>query len=239
MTGASRGLGAEIAVALAAQGALVCLLARSAEALEEVAARIGDGAVMVAADVSDPASVAHAFAAIAERHQHIDLLVNNAGAGGPTTLEELTDEQLHAEVGVNFFAPLYCTRSALPLLRAAGGGDVINISSVAVLNPYPTMWLYSAAKAALELASAGLVEELRPDGIRVSVLRVGSIAGTSFQDGWNEERTQRAFELARAEGRERFAGGAPIEPALLASWVVELATLPAHARVGLIDVRPS
>jgi NADP-dependent 3-hydroxy acid dehydrogenase YdfG len=215
------------------------LLARSAEALAVVAAEIGDAAHAIAVDVADPAAVREAFAQIGQHHAHVDLLVNNAGAGAPSTLEELSDEQLHAEVATNFLGPLYCTRAALPMLRAGGGGDVVNISSAAVLNPYPMMWLYSAAKSALELASTALAQELRPDGVRVSVLRVGSIAGTGFQEGWSETSKERAFAMADEEGRERFAGGAPVEPALLAGWVVELAALPREVRVGLIDVRPS
>lgn len=142
-------------------------------------------------------------------------------------------------MALNFLAALYCIRSALPLLRAAGASDVINISSVAVLDPYPTMWLYSASKAALELASIGLVDELRPDGIRVSVLRAGSIGDTGFQSGWTTRGRQRAFEMAAAAGRERFAGADPVAPELLAHWVVEIASLPPGVRAGLVELRPS
>ena len=238
MTGASRGLGRAIADALAAEGATVELLARDAVALATAADEIGRAAHPVTADVGDPDSVAAAFAVIGQRHGSIDVLVNNAGAGAPRALEERSDADLQGEVAVNFLGPLYCVRAALPLLRAAGGGDVINISSVAVLNPYPTMWLYSAAKAALELASAGLVDELRPDNVRVSVLRTGSIAGTGFQDGWSDAGRERAAELAAGAGRERFAGGAPVDPQVLAGWVVEIVALPPGVRAGLVELRP-
>lgn len=239
VTGASRGLGASIAAALAAEGAQVALLARSAEALAVVATQIGRAAQSFPVDVADGASVRRAFARLAERYARVDVLVNNAGAGEPHTLEELSDEQLQREVATNLLGPLYCISAAMPLLRAAGGGDVVNISSVAVLNPYPTMWLYSASKAALELASVGLVDELRADRIRVSVLRAGSIDGTSFQDCWGEQAKQRAFEIARAAGREAFAGGVPVAPELLARLVIEIVTLPPQARLGLVELRPS
>jgi NADP-dependent 3-hydroxy acid dehydrogenase YdfG len=226
-------------VALAAEGAKVELLARSASALAEVAAEIGPAARAVPVDVTNPVGISRAFAEIGERHQHVDLLVNNAGAGAPHTLQELTADDLHSEIAVNFFAPLLCIRASLPLLRLAGHSDVINISSTAVLSPYPTMWLYTAGKAALEHASLGLVDELRPDGVRITVLRVGSIAGTSFQDDWDEGRKQRAFAIARGMGREHFAGTVPIAPGLLAAWIVEISNLAPEARIGLIDVRPS
>ena len=239
VTGASRGLGASIAATLAGEGARVELLARDSPALAAVVERLGSCAHPITTDLTDPASIASAFETVAERHGWIDVLVNNAGAGAPRALEELTDGDLDNELAVNFLGPVRCIRAAVGLLSAAGGGDVINVSSVAVLNPYPTMWLYSAAKAALELASAGLVDELRPHGIRVSVLRTGSIAGTGFQDGWSEEGRRRAAELANAAGRERFAGAAPVDPDVLARWVLEIAALPPGVRAGLVELRPS
>src|ERR1700712_1512240 len=136
----------------------------------------------------------------------LDVLVNNAAIGAPHTIEEMTDDDLAGQLATNVAGPIACIRAALPLLRAAGGGDVINISTVAVANPFPTMWLYSATKAALETASAGLAEELAPDGVRVSVLRVGSIADSSFQERWPADRKERAEQLARGSGRARFAG---------------------------------
>ena len=238
VTGASRGLGSAIAAACAGAGAEVALIARGAEALDGVAASIGAAAGSFPADVADPASVRRAFAAIGERHGRVDLLVNNAGGGAPKALERLSDAELEAQVATNLLGPLHCIRAALPLLRAAGGGDVVNISSVAVLNPYPLMWLYSAAKAALELASTGLADELRADDVRVSVLRSGSIGGTAFQEGWDADERDRAFALASAQGRARFAGGAPVSPDLLAGWVVEIAALPREARAGLVELRP-
>ncbi len=239
VTGASRGLGSRIAVAAADAGAQVVLLARSVDAMAAVAGQIGPAARVIGVDVADPTSVGSAFEELADVHGRLDVLVNNAGAGAPQILEELSDEDLLGQMAVNFLGPLYCIRAALPLLRAAGGGDVINISSVAVLDPYPTMWLYSASKAALELASVGLVDELRPDGIRVSVLRSGSMDDTGFQAGWSEQSKQRAFDLAAAAGRERFAGGDPVAPELLAQWVVEIASLPPGVRAGLVELRPS
>jgi NADP-dependent 3-hydroxy acid dehydrogenase YdfG len=238
VTGASRGLGLRIAAAFAAEGAEVALLGRSSNDLTTAARDIGERAHPVAADVADPASVAGAFAAIGARYGRVDVLVNNAAVGSPHTLEELTETELLAETTTNFAGPLYCTRAALPLLRAAGGGDVINLSTVAVQNPYPTMWLYSATKAALETASIGLAEELRPDGVRVTVLRVGSVADTAFQDGWSPERKERAEKTARAAGRERFAGEGRVSPDLIAGWAVEIAAMPDNARVGLLEVRP-
>jgi NAD(P)-dependent dehydrogenase (short-subunit alcohol dehydrogenase family) len=238
VTGASRGLGVRIAAAFAEEGADVALLARSGDRLAAAALDIGERAHPFATDVADPASVAETFAAVGARYGRVDVLVNNAAVGSPQTLEELTDAGLAAELATNFAGPLYCTRAALPLFRAAGGGDVINLSTVAVQNPYPTMWLYSATKAARETASIGLAEELRPDGVRVMVLRVGSFAGTAFQDAWSPERKERAEKTAHQAGRERFAGEGRVSQDLIAGWAVEIAAMPGEARVGLLEVRP-
>lgn len=239
VTGGSRGLGAGVAAACAAEGANVALLARDADRLATAAAEIGPSAAAFTTDVADPASVDASFAAIAERFGRVDVLVNNAAVGSPHTLEEMTNAELEQQLATNVAGPLYCIRAALPLLRAAGGGDVINVSTVAVANPFPTMWLYSATKAALEAAAAGLAEELGPDGVRVSVLRVGSIADSSFQESWPEDRKQRAEEIASTVGRERFAGSGRTAPALLAEWIVSIATMPREARVGVLEIRPT
>jgi len=239
VTGGSRGLGARIGAACAAEGAAVALLARNDEGLHAAIDRIGSPAAAFTTDVTDPHSVDESFAAIRERYGRLDVLVNNAAVGSPHTIDEVTDAELEHELATNVAGPIYCIRAALPLLRASGGGDVINISSVAVSNPFPTMWLYSATKAALEAVSIGLAEELQPDGVRVSVLRVGSIADTSFQESWPDDRTQRAEDLARAEGRERFAGAGRTSPDLLARWIVEIAAMPREARVGVLEIRPT
>jgi meso-butanediol dehydrogenase / (S,S)-butanediol dehydrogenase / diacetyl reductase len=214
------------------------LLSRDGDDLRRAASLIGPSTSAFVTDVADPDSVDEAFAAIGERYGRVDLLVNNAAVGLPHTLDELTNRELESELGTNVAGPIYCVRSALPLLRAAGGGDVINVSTVAVSNPFPTMWLYSATKAALEAVSLGLAEELRPDRVRVSVLRVGSVADSSFQESWPTERKARAEELARAAGRERFAGEGRVSLDLLAAWVVEIATMPPEARVGVLEIRP-
>jgi NADP-dependent 3-hydroxy acid dehydrogenase YdfG len=237
VTGASRGLGVRIAAAFAGEGAEVAMLARSDD-LAAVAREIGARAHPFPADVADPVSVAGAFTAIGAQFGRIDVLVNNAAVGSPHTLEELTDAELAAETMTNFAGPLYCTRAALPFFRAAGGGDVINLSTVATQSPYPSMWLYSATKAALEVASTGLAEELRPDNVRVTVLRVGSVADTAFRDGWSPDRRARAEQIADAAGRERFAGEGRLSPDLIAGWAVQIAATPAEARVGLVEIRP-
>jgi meso-butanediol dehydrogenase/(S,S)-butanediol dehydrogenase/diacetyl reductase len=238
VTGGSRGLGPRIGARCANEGANVALLARDSRQLQTVAAAIGPAASAYATDVARPESVRAAFAAIGARYGRVDVLVNNAAIGAPHTIEEMTDDDLAGQLATNVAGPITCIRAALPLLRAAGGGDVINVSTVAVANPFPTMWLYSATKAALEAASAGLAEELAPDGVRVSVLRVGSIADSSFQERWPAERKERAEQLARGTGRERFAGAGRTDPDLLAEWVVRIATMPPEARVGVLEIRP-
>src|SRR6266480_3438483 len=124
VTGASRGIGAVIAAGLAAEGASVALLARDKDRLTAAAEAIGELAVAVPTDVSDPDSVRDAFAAVADRFGRLDVLVNNAAVAWPHTVEAAADEQLQAEVGTNLLGPLYAIRAAVPLLRATSGGHV-------------------------------------------------------------------------------------------------------------------
>ena len=226
---------------LAAEGAQVALLARSADALAAVAGQIGPAARASASTSPTPRRLAGVFARSAERHGRVDVLVNNAGAGGApqSARGALRRADLLAQMATNFLGPLYCIRAALPLMRAAGGGDVVNISSVAVLNPYPTMWLYSAAKAALELASAGLVDELRADGVRVSVLRSGSIDGTSFQEaGSRQSQASAPSSSRRRQGASASPAGSRSPPTYWrAGW--SRSRRYRARRAGLVELRPS
>ncbi len=239
MTGASRGLGCRIGAALAAEGAEVALLSRNAGELEEVARAIGPAAHAFPSDIGDPDSVRRTFAQVAERLGGLDILVNNAAVAFLHTIEQATDSDLQAEVVTNLLGPIYCIRAAIPLMRAVGGGDVVNVSSVSVTNPFPMNVVYAATKAALETLSLGLNDELRGTGIRMSVLRSGSIGESTFRDSWSKERETRAWEMAEAAGRAAFTGALPVQPELLADWIVAIVALPPTVRVGVLELRPS
>jgi NAD(P)-dependent dehydrogenase (short-subunit alcohol dehydrogenase family) len=235
VTGASRGLGGVFARALAAAGARVAALARPSEALDAFAAS-HPKMLTLPCDVRKPADVRRAFQDVAERLGPSDILVNNAALCLLHRVEEMTDADAEREVETNLLGPLWCARAAIPHMRLVGRGDIVNISSESVRLPFPFLSLYAATKAGLETLSEGLRSELRGEGIRVTVLRSGSVAGGEIARNWPEGRQAAFFEAIQKSGHAAFAGGS-ISPETTAQALVNVLGLPAEANVDLIEVR--
>jgi NAD(P)-dependent dehydrogenase (short-subunit alcohol dehydrogenase family) len=179
ITGATSGSGLAIARLFAAEGASLVLLARGKERLAALEEALGPGVTGVPTDVSDPDSVREAFAFIGARFGRLDILINNAAIQRPSPLDQLTDEQILAQVGTNLLGPVYTCRSAIPLLRAAGGGEIINTSSEATIEVFPYHSIYSLTKAALEALGRSLNFEYEKEDIRTSVI----VQGAAFGEG--------------------------------------------------------
>jgi meso-butanediol dehydrogenase/(S,S)-butanediol dehydrogenase/diacetyl reductase len=182
ITGAGDGLGRALARRFAADGETVILLGRTASKIEAVAAELGAPHFAVQCDVTDAASVEAAFATIAARHPHIDVLINNAGVFEPFTLAEVRPDQIETLVGTNLSGPILCAHHALPLLRGhsgpedkAPGGHIINVTSESAALKMPLLWLYAGTKQALELISEMWARELEAEGVRVTVVRAGQM----------------------------------------------------------------
>lgn len=173
ITGAGDGLGRALARRFAADGDRIVLLGRTFSKVDAVAEELGEPSFAVECDVSDPASVRMAFAAISERCDHVDALINCAASYEPFTLAEVTDEQVMGMVGVNLAGPVLCSREALPLLR--GGGKILNVTTESVGLKFAMQWLYTGTKAGLEVISGMLDRELSPEGIRVTSVRCGQM----------------------------------------------------------------
>ncbi len=177
VTGASRGIGAATARRLAAAGANVALLARSADAIDELAAELGDKAIAVACDVADWASVEAVFERIAERFGGVDILVNNAGVIDPVARLEHTDPDAWGQViDINLKGPLHCVRAALPPMKARGGGVIVNLSSGAAVNALEGWSHYCASKAAALMLTRCVHKEEAENGIRCVGLSPGTVA---------------------------------------------------------------
>jgi NAD(P)-dependent dehydrogenase (short-subunit alcohol dehydrogenase family) len=210
VTGSTSGSGLGIAKRFAEEGAHVVMLARGPERLAEYAAELGDHTVPIATDVGDPDSVRAAFAEIERRFGRLDILINNAAVYRPCMVELLSDGDILQQVSTNFVGPVYTCRAAIPLLRAAGGGDIVNVSSESTLDPFPMLSMYVATKAALEMFDRILAEELRDDDIRVTTL----VQGTAFGPGggptgweWEPEHAEAAYELWTKLGLMNRVGG--------------------------------
>jgi len=188
VTGATSGSGKAIARLFAKEGADVVLMARGAERLKEVEAELEGKVFGVVTDVSDPDSVRAGFAAVAERYGKVDILINNAALQRPAAFEELEDDEIMAQVSTNLMGPIYTARSVIPLMRAAGGGDIVNTSSESTLEVFPFQAVYVITKAGLEQLSKQLTFEFEKEEIRTTTV----IQGVALGEGggvtdWDQE----------------------------------------------------
>ena len=178
VTGASKGIGAGIAKALAAAGAKVVVnYASSREGADRVVAAIeaaGGKAFAVQGDVSKADDVKRVFAAAKEAYGALDVLVNNAGVFQFAPLEAVTAEEFHREFGVNVLGTILATQEAVSHFGSKGG-SVINISSVVSTNAMPNSVVYSATKSAVDSVTRVLAAELGPRGIRVNAIAPGDV----------------------------------------------------------------
>jgi NAD(P)-dependent dehydrogenase (short-subunit alcohol dehydrogenase family) len=182
VTGASSGIGAEIARLLAARGDLCILLARRAERLEALAEELGGEAEPC--DVSDREAVEAVAGRILERHPRIDVLVNNAGIPGRTSFLAGDPEVIERLIRINYLGAVWCLRAFLPGLRAAAPSDVVNIVSVSGVVAAPPSGPYSASKHAQLAFSRTAAAELRGEGIRVHTVKPGFTETEGFPQSW-------------------------------------------------------
>jgi NAD(P)-dependent dehydrogenase (short-subunit alcohol dehydrogenase family) len=191
VTGASRGLGATVAGLLAGQGWPLLLTARGAEELTartEALKALGAEAHALPGDVSDPVH-RRALLSHAEGRGGVGLLVNNASALGPTPLPRLVEYPLNglrAVLEMNLLSPLALVQEAYPQLRR-NRGWVVNITSDAAVGAYPGWGGYGASKAALDLVSRTLAQELRADGITVVSVDPGDLRTAMHQAAYPGE----------------------------------------------------
>lgn len=167
VTGGTSGIGRATALALKAAGCTVYELSRRAEGVE--------GLHHIAADVTKEETVRAAVAEVMAREGRIDILVNNAGFGISGAVEFTSTEDAKALFDVNFFGMVNLNRAVVPIMRAAGRGRIVNLSSVAAPVPIPFQTYYSATKAAVNAYTMALANELRPFGVTVCAVMPGDI----------------------------------------------------------------
>lgn len=235
VSGASKGMGRHFVAALIEAGMKVAALARPSAQLDELAARHGDDVLAIPCDVTDSAAVNAAVAQAAARFGRIDVLVNNAAIYHPFAFGEGSDEVIRAHLDINVLGVAWLIRAAIPHLKQTQG-QIISISSESVHMPFPMLALYAASKAAVETLSAGLRDELRSDGIRVSVLRSGSVSGGSGGESWTDAEKQ-AFYTKIVQTGHAAMSGSPATPESMAKALVATLALPRDISVDLIEVR--
>jgi NAD(P)-dependent dehydrogenase (short-subunit alcohol dehydrogenase family) len=195
VTGASGDLGRGIAVALAAAGADVCLVARNVEKLEQTKALVeaaGRQATVAPADVTDDDGVAAALSSIGA----VDILVNNAG--GARFVAKLSDVKRSGwdkTVALNLTGPLLVAQACLPGMLARGGGAVVNIASLAGLQAMDSLSFYSASKSGLLMLTRAMAKEWGPHGIRVNAVAPGFIE----TEAWDHYRDDPAMKQTTSQ----------------------------------------
>lgn len=224
VTGASSGIGAAAAERLAKEGFDLVLGARRLDKLEQVAERSGGRALQL--DVTDESSVA-AFTAEVER---VDLLVNNAGlALGRDEIADLSLEDTDTMWQTNVMGLLRVTRALIPQLRTSDKGHIVNIGSIAGVEPYPAGGGYTASKHAVHAISRTLRMELVGDGIRVTEILPGLV---------ETEFSIVRFKNDEAKAKKPYEGITPLTADDIADCIAWVATRPAHVNIDEIVVKP-
>jgi len=185
VTGASSGIGAEIARALAAQDWRCVLLARREDRLRELAEEIGGDYELC--DVTDR----DALAEVAARHPRVNLLVNNAGIAGRANFLDADPDQIVRVMNTNYLGSIWCLRAFLPALEAAAPSDVVNIVSVAGTVALPASGPYAASKHAQLAFSRATAVQLRRRGVRVHTVKPGFVETEGFPQSRLPQPVQR------------------------------------------------
>jgi NAD(P)-dependent dehydrogenase (short-subunit alcohol dehydrogenase family) len=183
ITGASSGFGREIAQAALDRGETVVVAARSSDALDDLVRRDPERVHAVALDVTDRETRRRALDAAMKRFGRIDVLVNNAGRTQVGAVEETSEEELRFLFELHFFAPAALTRAVLPIMRAQGGGAIVQMSSVGGQVTAPGFSAYCATKFALEGLTQTLRDEVAGFGIRVLIVEPGAFRTGLFRRG--------------------------------------------------------
>lgn len=228
ITGCSTGFGREIARAALEAGHSVVVTARRAEDVRDFADEFGDRALAVALDVTDTRQVAAAVAAADEAFGGIDVLVNNAGHGYLSAVEEGEDAEVRKLFDVNYFGAVDMVKAVLPAMRARGSGHIINISSMTGLVANPPNAYYSSTKFALEAVTEALAAEVRPLGIKVTAVEPGAFRTDWATRSMKESEapiTDYADVAARKDLIKQFADHLPGDPRKVAEAVLMVAKL--------------
>jgi 3-oxoacyl-[acyl-carrier protein] reductase len=206
VTGASTGIGAAVAKAFGAQGMKVAVHYNSSEGpAKEVAAAVkaaGGEALLVKADVRDSAAIRTATQQVLQDFGRLDVLVNNAGSlVKRVPIVEMTDELFDEVLHINARSMLAFCREVVPAMRQQGGGNIINVTSVAARHGGgPGAYLYAGSKGFVSTATRGLAKELVPDRIRVNAVAPGVIL-TPFQDRFSTPQMLESFKAGIPMGR--------------------------------------
>ncbi len=225
VTGSTKGIGRAIAEALLEAGARVAVSARDegevAAAGKELSRAHAKRVLAYRCDVRREGDVTALFEETEHVFGGVDILVNNAGVGLFRNLEDMSLDQWNSVIETNLTGVFLCSRAAIPRMKKRGGGYIVNISSLAGRNAFPTATAYNASKFGLNGMSDALMQEVRHDGIKVTHLMPGSVA-THFND--HTPGPEDAWK---------------IQPVDIARIVLDLLTQDPRTLASAVEIRPS
>jgi clavulanate-9-aldehyde reductase len=233
ITGASSGIGEATALACVEAGAAVALAARRADRIEALARRIGEAGGRAVATPADVGEEAQARAFVERAHAELgrlDALVNNAGVMLLGPIEGAPTEEWRRMVHVNVFGVLYCTQAALPLMRAQGSGEIVNVSSVAGRHARAGAGVYNLTKFGVGAFSEALRQETAGSGIRVTLIEPGAVATELV----GHNRPEVIEQLVK-----RFGGVEPLQASDVANAILYAIGQPPNVSVNEVLVRPA
>ncbi len=235
VTGASSGIGEATALALAAEGARVGIAARRRDRLEDLARRIGErGAesLIREADVADEAQARRVVEETHRRWGRLDILINNAGVMLLGTIIGADTEDWRRMVNINLLGLMYATHAALPIMVEQGGGDIVNVSSVAGRNARVGSGVYNATKFGVGAFSEALRQEVTKNHhIRVIVVEPGAVA--------TELPTHITNEQARQNAAQLYNTSKILESEDIADAIVYAVSRPAYVSINEVLIRPT
>jgi clavulanate-9-aldehyde reducatase len=232
VTGASSGIGEATARALSAAGASVALGARRTDRLEAIAAGLEGPSIIRQVDVGDEEQARALVEAAHEELGGLHILINNAGVMLLGPVAGADTEEWRRMVSVNLLGLLYCTHAALPLMEAGGGGDIINISSVAGRRAEAGAAVYNMTKFGVHAFSEALRQEALHAGIRVTTVAPGFVE-TELQSHSTNPLVRRSMERAREQI------GDVLRAEDIADEILYTVTRPPHVCVNEVVVRPT
>jgi len=225
ITGAGRGIGAEIARAALGAGDRVIATGRNVEQLKAVYASHGDRMLCLALDVSRELEAAAAVETAAARFGRIDVLVNNAGYGQLGLFEEVASADVERQFATNVFGLMHVTRAALPLMRRQRSGHILNLASIGGFMGFESSSIYCAAKFAVEGFSESLALEVARFNIKVTVVEPGFFR-TDFLDKSSVRYGERVVADYPRADYESYNHQQPGDPVKLGRAIVQLAAMP-------------
>lgn len=225
ITGCSTGFGRELAEQVLARGERVVLTARKPEQVQDIADRYPETALALSLDVTSEQAIRKAVADAEARFGQVDVLVNNAGYGYFSAIEEGEDEEIRRQFETNVFGLISLTRHLLPGMRARRRGHVVNVSSIGGLVAFPATGYYHATKWAVEGFSEALSKEVGPLGIKVIIVEPGRFrtdwAGRSVIESKTVIDDYDATAGERRRQAKAYTGTQPGDPARGAAAIIQ------------------